>query len=1443
MSGRDLYPPPTQIGQTPTGLNTLFTSSDGVAFSLELDETLSTTCQNAVDLLKVDHSGLMVFDTARENGLVVSEYPPIGMKGLTIPLRGVPAEEKMVSFKEPIVVPDISLSPSFSPVSDILREHGIRSVLIVPLISKGRLIGSLGLDVIGRVRDFTQEEIKLCQVFAAQAAAVIELYEQNKHREEQLAAVQKAVLALLNTQEDLKSVLDTITSQAVQLMGAMDGGISQFHPERGELTVVADYKYPEFIGTTIKSVEGLAGHVMRDDLPFKAVDDYNNYVGKAPVFAKTDRFGAVLMINLKWQNRPVGVLYINARRGRRFPDQLPPPLSLLAGTAAMAIANSHLLYKVEVARARILSSYETSSAFAELPTSKQVLQDVAKQALLAGDAERVRLILIDESGLKSNFIAARDGKLHETNNKVRPNGISMRVLRTGEPYRCEDVNKTADDISPEMKREKSRAARCLPFSSRSRNLGVIWFYYPEPREFLKAEEEALATYLKQAAIAYESARHMEDLDPLLTAAEGVAAAGTTDEVLQSIVKGARKILHADCAILWTYEKVANMSPHGLPVGEAVTDGVDEALRAEVLDVVLPVGAITRRAMSEGRIGIADIEDPSPYTLPEVSLRLLRRLGAESFEGLGLNASGENMGVLYLIYRKRREFRQEETHRARTFATHAALALQKDKLVRQIAKDQRAVWEFTDLVTLSDLKETLRRFVERTRKELPCDAVTLFIYNDATDRILPLTTMAGVWHEKQASHCEHAPRDSIVYKMLFLNEPHFCVSRVPEHELFRDQPFVKREGIESVCAVPLEVKGHRVGVMFLNYRTQHDFTEAELSNILLLANQAAVAIHNGLLYGEQLRPVELSKQLLGARDLEGALEHAVSNAADALGADFVAIVLPDENGHPKFKCWKGWKADDVKAYDRGNAEDYQTGFTIKHGEPVFVTDYAHEYRFTVPDIVRSKGIKSGLSVPMFSGDEPVGAMLVHFLSPRDLTKMKGWTGKLSLIANLTAIYIKTIASKIASLEAVQRASDEISRIRIDTDQSEVLDRIVEQAVACLPQAFMGTIQLYDEKRNELRFESVYSREGYDHILKLVDKRRPLVRRAEGGGYRGKIGIAGRAVLEKAPQLIDDVELDSDYFRFSPETKSELAVPLLTDDNRVLGVLNIESKRLAAFSKDDEQAMMALAKLVVATIQKADQYRLLEGAESYRRLEETQMLVNSSTTLAWLGMASSIWGHSVAGHALDIRDNLELLRSKLSKYDLQPELKKLLDDKLGFIDEMARQIRQKPITALLSSDDAPADVSINWLIAERVSQLRGDSRYRPVDFELHLTKEEPRVRCSPDWIRKMLDILIDNAVDAMADSPSPCLTITTRVVGNKVEIVFHDTGPGIPPDIKHKLFRQRIEKPPGSKGLGIGLLMVQAIAQTYRGEARVGTSQTGATIYVRLPAVELPAVESV
>jgi signal transduction histidine kinase len=110
----------------------------------------------------------------------------------------------------------------------------------------------------------------------------------------------------------------------------------------------------------------------------------------------------------------------------------------------------------------------------------------------------------------------------------------------------------------------------------------------------------------------------------------------------------------------------------------------------------------------------------------------------------------------------------------------------------------------------------------------------------------------------------------------------------------------------------------------------------------------------------------------------------------------------------------------------------------------------------------------------------------------------------------------------------------------------------------------------------------------------------------------------------------------------------------------------------------------------------------------------------------------------------------------------------------------------------------------------------------------------VRCNADWLKRIVEILVDNAIDAMKESPKPELTIRTAVVEEGVELTVVDTGPGIPPEIRSKLFRERVEKAPRSKGLGIALLIVQAVARVFKGQAKVKeTGPAGTTMAVWLP----------
>ena len=88
----------------------------------------------------------------------------------------------------------------------------------------------------------------------------------------------------------------------------------------------------------------------------------------------------------------------------------------------------------------------------------------------------------------------------------------------------------------------------------------------------------------------------------------------------------------------------------------------------------------------------------------------------------------------------------------------------------------------------------------------------------------------------------------------------------------------------------------------------------------------------------------------------------------------------------------------------------------------------------------------------------------------------------------------------------------------------------------------------------------------------------------GPYRGKPsphtriplgrGICGAAATEKSTIIVDDVNADPRYLACSLETKSEIVVPIM-DGNRVLGEIDIDSDKAAAFGEGDRQLLEAVA----------------------------------------------------------------------------------------------------------------------------------------------------------------------------------------------------------------------------------------------------------------------------
>jgi two-component system nitrogen regulation sensor histidine kinase NtrY len=119
---------------------------------------------------------------------------------------------------------------------------------------------------------------------------------------------------------------------------------------------------------------------------------------------------------------------------------------------------------------------------------------------------------------------------------------------------------------------------------------------------------------------------------------------------------------------------------------------------------------------------------------------------------------------------------------------------------------------------------------------------------------------------------------------------------------------------------------------------------------------------------------------------------------------------------------------------------------------------------------------------------------------------------------------------------------------------------------------------------------------------------------------------------------------------------------------------------------------------------------------------------------------------------------------------------------------------------------------------------------------LGEDLPRVMADPDAIKRAIANLVDNAAEAMQEALVKEIQIATHTSEERdaVEIVVSDTGHGVTPELKEKLFMPYFSTK--KRGTGLGLAIVSRIVEDHHGSIRVEENRpVGARFTVELPVV--------
>jgi signal transduction histidine kinase len=133
------------------------------------------------------------------------------------------------------------------------------------------------------------------------------------------------------------------------------------------------------------------------------------------------------------------------------------------------------------------------------------------------------------------------------------------------------------------------------------------------------------------------------------------------------------------------------------------------------------------------------------------------------------------------------------------------------------------------------------------------------------------------------------------------------------------------------------------------------------------------------------------------------------------------------------------------------------------------------------------------------------------------------------------------------------------------------------------------------------------------------------------------------------------------------------------------------------------------------------------------------------------------------------------------------------------------------------------------------LRAKDKSFNAKFETHLDKSMGQINIVAQDIGRVLVNLINNAFYAVSEKKKqtdagyePTVTVVTKNLGNKVEIMVKDNGAGMPPKILEKIFQPFFTTKPTGQGTGLGLsLSYDIITKGHGGEIKVNTKENEGT----------------
>jgi sigma-B regulation protein RsbU (phosphoserine phosphatase) len=322
--------------------------------------------------------------------------------------------------------------------------------------------------------------------------------------------------------------------------------------------------------------------------------------------------------------------------------------------------------------------------------------------------------------------------------------------------------------------------------------------------------------------------------------------------------------------------------------------------------------------------------------------------------------------------------------------------------------------------------------------------------------------------------------------------------------------------------------------------------------------------------------EISHEINASLNLDQVLASAAQQIKRLMDYEIFAVLLPEPGTNDLYVRFAIGHRQEVIEHWRIPMGDGIIGAAATTGQAIRVGDVLQDPRY-LPAV---EAVRSELAVPLIVRGRVIGVMDIESLQPNYFTPSQ------QAILTLVASRVGTAVENARLFESAQKQAEtllllnEIGRETNATLQVEEVLRRAAELTKRLIDYQIFSILLFDEAAAVFR-----------HRVTVKFGQRVQERSA----VPAHEGIVGAAAKLRRPVVVPDVSLDPRYRMLNPETRSELAVPMIYK-TRVVGVMDLESPQLNYFTPDHVQVLSILAAHLAVSIENARLYEQVARDES-------------------------------------------------------------------------------------------------------------------------------------------------------------------------------------------------------------------------------------------------------